>query len=99
VLAGDPLRLLEQGTDILPNGLFQKIGTHLRIPAQALSPEPVGITADAPVVGAGLSLAIAGLETDGFAIVGVTTGPTDQEALQQIPSSLPALSLSATILL
>jgi hypothetical protein len=81
VLACDPLGLLEQGTDILPKGFFQKIGTHLLVPAEALSPEPIGVTTDASVVGVGPYLASGRLAADAFAIVGVPAGPTDQQTL------------------
>jgi hypothetical protein len=99
MLAGDPLWLLEQGTDILPESLFQQIDAHLLVPTEALSPEPVGVTADAPVVGIGASPALGRLETDRFAVVGVTAGPTDQQPLQQVPGPSPTLALSPAIVL
>ena len=98
VLAGDPLGLLEQGTDILPNGFFQPLGTHRLVPAEALSPKAGGVTADAPVVGVGSSLALGRLAVDRFSIVGVPTDPTDQQTLEQIPAFVPLLPLPPPIL-
>ena len=38
-----PLRVLDQAPDLLPDGLFQAVGAHLRIVAYPLATETVGI--------------------------------------------------------
>jgi len=95
VLAYDPLGLPEQATDVTPEGFLQPIGTHLFVPAQTLSPEVTGVTAEAPIVGIGAVLAGGGPGTDRFAVVGVSTAPADQQARQQVSS--PALPLTVTL--
>jgi hypothetical protein len=99
VFAGNPLGFLEQGTAVLPDRLFQQVCANLPVVAQALSPEPVRVAADAPIVGVGSSLAFGGATADGFTVVGMTTSPTDEQALQQIPGASPSFSLSPAVLL
>ena len=58
VLGRNPARILQHTLDRAPDRLVQSIRAHLRVRAQALATEAVGITAAAAIIGVGPSLAL-----------------------------------------
>jgi len=58
VLCRDPARILQHTLNRAPDRLVQPIRAHLRVRAQALAAEAVGITATAAIIGVGPPLAL-----------------------------------------
>ena len=58
VLRRDPARILQHTLDLVPDRLVQPIRAHLRVCAQALAAEAVGIAAAAAVIGVGPPLTL-----------------------------------------
>src|SRR5262249_9082043 len=99
VLAAQPLRVRQQGAGILPHGLVQQVRAALPVAADPLAAEPVGIRADAAVVGVVARLAFPRRSAERLAVVGVATAPAHQQPLQQVADAPPAGTAAPPILL
>src|SRR4051794_24872075 len=96
--AASPARILQHTLDRAPDRLVQPIRAHLRVRAQALAAEAVGITAAAAIIGVGPSLALGRTQADGFAVIGIAALPAHDEPLQQVALATGVLSIAAPVL-
>src|SRR4051794_467847 len=69
VFRRDPARILQHTLDLAPDRLVQPIRAHLRVRAQALAAEAVGITAAAAIIGVGPPLALSRTQANGLAVI------------------------------
>src|SRR6185437_3602029 len=98
VFRREPARILQHTLDRAPDRLVQPIRAHLRVCAQALAAEAVGITAAAAIIGVGPPLALGRTQADGFAIIGVAALPAHDEPLQQVTLATGVLPIAAPVL-
>src|SRR5215212_2337539 len=98
VLRRDPARILQHTLNLAPHRLVQPIRAHLRVRAQALATEAVGITAAAAIIGVGPPLALSRTQADGFAVIGVAALPAHDEPLQQVTLATGVLPIAAPVL-
>src|SRR5215207_1256860 len=98
VLRRDPARILQHTLNLAPHRLVQPVRAHLRVRAQALAAEAVGITAAAAIIGVGPSLALSRTQADGFAVIGVAALLAHDEPLQKVALATGVLSIAAPVL-
>src|SRR4051794_9684760 len=98
VFRREPARILQHTLDRAPDRLVQPIRAHLRVCAQALAAEAVGITAAAAIIGVGPPLALGRTQADGFAVIGVAALPAHDEPLQQVTLATGVLPIAAPVL-
>jgi hypothetical protein len=98
VLRRDPARILQHTLNLAPHRLVQPIRAHLRVRAQALAAEAVGITAAAAIIGVGPSLALSRTQADGFAVIGVAALLAHDEPLQEVALAMGVLPIAAPVL-
>ena len=83
VLGGQTAGIAEQALDLPPDRRVKAVSAHLRVGAQALPAEPVGIRPAAPVVGVVAPPALAGSQADRLTVIGVAALVADYQPLQQ----------------
>src|SRR3954452_13491695 len=98
VLCRNPARILQHTLDLAPDRLVQPIRAHLRVRAQALTAEAVGITAAAAIIGVGPPLALSRTQANGLAVIGVAALPAHDEPLQQVALATGVLPIAAPVL-
>ena len=82
-LLGESFRMRQEGTHFLPDRQLEAIGPHLGIGTETVAAKAIGIRADTAIIRIGTWPAFAGTRTQGFAIEGIATVLTLQQALQQ----------------
>ena len=98
VFRRDPARILQHTLDLAPDRLVQPIRAHLRVRAQALTAEAVGITAAAAIIGVGPPLALSRTQANGLAVIGVAALPAHDEPLQKVALAMGVLPIAAPVL-
>src|SRR4051794_1474467 len=98
VFRRDPARILQHTLDLAPDRLVQPIRAHLRVRAQALTAEAVGITAAAAIIGVGPPLALSRTQANGLAVIGVAALPAHDEPLQKVALAMSVLPIAAPVL-
>src|SRR5215210_3239576 len=98
VLRREPARILQHTLDLAPHRLVQPVRAHLRVRAQALAAEAVGITAAAAIIGVGPPLALSRTQADGFAVIGIAALPAHDEPLQKVALATGVLPVAAPVL-
>ena len=91
VLRRQPLGVRQEPPYLLPHRGVQPVGAHLRIVADPVAAEAVGVGAGAAIVGVGTRVPLAGAAADGLAVVGVLAAGAADQALEQV--ARPALAL------
>src|SRR5262245_23191668 len=91
--------MCQEGTHFLPHRQLKAIGPHLGIGTETVAPEAIGVRANTAIISIGAWPAFAGTRTQGFAIEGIATVLTLQQALQQIASPPLGLTCMATVFL
>src|SRR4030095_3819110 len=86
-------------TRFLPHRQLEAIGPHLGIGTETVAPKAIGIRANTAIIRIGAWLAFASTRTQGFAVEGIATVLTLQQALQQIAGPPLGLTCMATIFL
>src|SRR2546428_13160385 len=79
--------LLQQLSDFCPQCLIHQISAELLVPAQAHTPETVGIRADTAIIRITAWIAFSRAWTNGLPIVSIPATRTDKQPLQQIAST------------
>jgi hypothetical protein len=98
VFRRDPARILQHTLDLAPDRLVQPIRAHLRVRAQALAAEAVGITAAAAIIGVGPPLALSRSQANGLAVIGVAALLAHDEPLQEVALAMGVLPIAAPVL-
>jgi hypothetical protein len=89
----------QKSTHFLPHGQLEAIGPHLGVGTETMAPKAIRIRADTAIIRIGARAAFAGTRTQGFAIEGIATVLTLQQALQQIAGAPLGLTRMATVFL
>jgi hypothetical protein len=98
ILALDPPRILQQGTNVLPYRFVQHIGAHRLVVAHPLATESVSVRSNAAVIRIVPSLPLSRLEAHRFPIECIVATTADNETLKQILGAAPRLPVAFPIL-
>src|SRR5271165_3272670 len=98
VLRPYPLGLGQELTHVVPDGGVQDISAELRIPAQALATEAIGVGARAAVVGVG-DLALGRGPAHRLAVAAVAAPLADDQALKEVAAATGPVATALPVLL
>ena len=99
VLTRYAVRILQQRSHLAPYDLIELVTTHRWTTAFGGAVEPVRLTANAPVVVALFIWIISRQEPEPLGAVGVATGATNHQSLQQPARSLSLFAFALAILI
>src|SRR5829696_6380692 len=98
VFRRDPARILQHTLNLAPHRLVQPIRAYLRVRAQALATEAVGITAAAAIIGVGPLLAFSRTQADSLAVIGIAALLAHDQPLQKVALTTGVLPIAAPVL-
>jgi hypothetical protein len=98
VLGACPLGFRQEPAHVFPDGGIEDIGPNLLVPAEALTAEPIGVGAGAPVVGI-RNYALGRGSAYGLAVTAIAASLADDQALEQITVATGPVATPLTILL